>query len=312
MKLLLGPRRPHVAWCLCALIGCSSGDPCPPETDQEITVVLTFDDGPLSADLSIPSSSDVDGLLLPLQDILGVLDRRQLRAVFFVEGPGRDDLDDRLDEIFAEGILAIDRDGHVLGYHGFTHDFLLWANPLSPPILGYVGVTVNLERLTRYLDDILMPRGLTHEDIFKPLFRQPFGGSGISRTLGWLEAARRGWTYRGFMIDSIDWLDNVEVDPSLAIVLQVSSENEYIEFVLDNLRSGVMRNRERSVIDVLLHVNQFTARHLEEWIDEIQVAVGEIIGVGVKFDVPDCYLHSSDLTVDRAVFGEFLQRLSDP
>ena len=242
----------------------------------------------------------------------GCLDRRQLRAVFFVEGPGSDDCSDYLEEVFAEGILAICRDGHTLGYHGFTHDFLLWADPLSPPILGYVGVTVNLERLVLFLDDVLEPRNLSREDIFEPLFRQPFGGSGLSRLLGWLEARRRGWTYRGFMVDGVDWLDNVEVDPNLAAAFSVRSEDEYVEFVLDNLRSGVNRNRDRSVVDVLFHVNQFTAQHLEEWIDEIQAAVEEIVGGGVTFDVPDCYLRSSDLTFDRAVFGEFVPWLTDP
>lgn len=314
MSLRHGVCAACIGYGLSAVFGCWGGDPCPTRTEQDITIVLTFDDGPLAADLAISRLGSPDDLLDPLQDILKVLDERQSRAVFFIEGPGRDDIDDRLEEAFADGIAAIHDAGHVLGYHGFTHDLLLWANPLSPPIIGYVGVTVNLERLVIFLDDALGRRNLSREAVFEPLFRQPFGGSGFSRTLGWLEAGRRGWTYRGFMIDSIDWLDNVEVDPSFAAALSVSSEDEYVEFVLDNLRSGVNRNPEQSVVDVLLHVNRFTARHLEAWIGEIETAVGEIGGAAVTFDVPDCYLRSSNLTVDRAILGKFsaVGQLFDP
>ena len=287
--------------CLIAVApGCGVRATCPGETAEQVTVVLTFDDGPLAADLLI-DGADSTALLRPLASILETLERRGARGVFFIEGPGGDVDGVRVVDDFAEGLRVIHDGGHVLGYHAFRHDPALWSQTLGFPLLGRAQMQSDLDRLVAYLDTALGMIGTNRDDWFTPIFRQPFGGSGLSRTEAQIAAQQRGWIYRGFVIDSVDWTDNIEADPGLAMGLPFETETERIDFVRERIRSGIYRNWDRDVIDILLHVNTFTSDHLDIWIDEIETAYAQRVGATIVFDVPDCYVTTPDATVDRSI-----------
>ena len=97
------------------------------------TVVVTFDDGPLSADIANPESvADPETLLDPLGRILDTLKRRSVRGVFFVESPDHSQAPDRLRDTYVQGMLAIRQDGHVIGYHCYHHSWNIWVEPMAP------------------------------------------------------------------------------------------------------------------------------------------------------------------------------------
>jgi peptidoglycan/xylan/chitin deacetylase (PgdA/CDA1 family) len=276
--------------------GCPLADPCGERCGEGITVVLTFDDGPLRADVSQPEHvSDTRTLLEPLHRFLALLERRGSRAVFFVKGPGRQGAADVLKDVYAEGLLAIHRSGHVLGYHAFRHDPAIWVEPLAPPCMARAAMREDLDRLQSLLDEALATAGSTQQDLFSPIFRQPFGGAGVDQQDALRVAAQRGWTYHGFDIDSSDWIANADTDPRVLERLG-DGETGQVSFVLDRLGERARRTRERAVVDVLFHVNDLTAAHLDDWMDELNKAFGSAGRGPVRFVVPDCYLRFSEAT----------------
>ncbi len=292
------------------LCGCGAAANCDNETPEQVAVVLTFDDGPLAADQSLEgASANSVELLQPLGEILATLDRRQVRAAFFVEGSGNAEIGEQVEGIFGDGLRMIHEGNHVLGYHAFDHDPAIWSQTFGPPLYGRVPIREDLDRLVDYIDLALESVDAEREDWFTPIFRQPFGGSGISRSEAQTVVQERGWVYHGFMIDSVDWTDNTESDPALADGLPFETEAERVEFVRRRIRSGIFRNWDREVIDVLLHVNAFTAANLDNWIDEIETAYSQKANATILFDVPECYITTPDARVDRTLIEDLIRGL---
>ncbi|GJM24318.1 MAG: hypothetical protein DHS20C16_07330 [Phycisphaerae bacterium] len=283
---------------------------CSSDAPDQVTVVLTFDDGPLAADQPLTNASGAsDELLQPLRAILDTLERRGVRAMFFIEGPGYDGAGDAGRDLFATGLRAIHDREHVMGYHAFDHDPAIWSQTLGPPLFGRVPMRADLVQLVAYIDSALATVDDNQNEWFAPVFRQPFGGSGISRSEAQIVAQEFGWIYHGFVIDSVDWTDNLESDPAVADGLPIQDETERIDFVRRRIRSGIFRNWDREVIDVLLHVNTFTATNLDTWIDEIETAYSQKSGATIVFDVPECYLTTPDSEVDRTLIEDLIAAL---
>jgi len=290
--------------------GCGLQPPCGDQPGDAITVVLTFDDGPLPGDVAAPGDvADRETLLDPLRAILDVLERRGLRAVFFVAGPGFWQTGQELIDTYAQGIEAIHAAGHVLGYHAFDHDPYIWAPPFKSTELAEFDMSTDLYTLKAFLNDVMATLGLRRVEVFEPVFRQPYGGGGTSWLEGWTVASRLGWTYHGYLIDSADWLGHEDAASFITSQLPPPNGPEHVEYVLDRLRNGAARNAGRSVVDVLFHVNHFTAEHLDQWIDELTTAFQQHSGREVIFDVPECYLRWADPTVDNALIGDVLSAI---
>lgn len=285
-----------------SLAGCPADDPCASALPAPLTIVLTFDDGPLAADVDLAAATtDPEHLLDPLRRILAALAAHQIPAVFFVEGPGNPVAAAEYRSVYADGMLEIHRAGHLLGYHAFRQDPAIWVQPLTPPPLARLAMSADLDQLELYLGVLLAERGESAAELLTPLFRQPYGGLGISRSAAFAVATARGWTYRGFLIDSTDWTDHPDLPPAIAARLAVGDPADRIAFVRSRLRSGVYRHRQRAVVDVLLHMNGFTADHLHLWIDELSAAAAALGRGPAWFAVPPCYRERSDPTVDLDV-----------
>lgn len=294
---------------LCAAAACNDAENCIGPSGETVTVVLTFDDGPLAADVAHPELlAHPEESLLPLQEILDKLAQRNARAVFFVEGPRNDEADTLLADDFADALLRIHDAGHDLGYHCMRHESAIWANPLALPD-DYFRKDADLSALQNYIDTVLAPTGVAQMDIFSPIFRPPFGGTGIGRFQGWLAATMRGWSYHGFRIDSIDWTRNINADEDILDNLPTTTEAEEVAFTLQHLHTGVWEHRNQRVIDVLLHVNHFTAAHLDEWMDQLKESFESANGRTVLFDVPPCYLDHNDFETDRTLYSDLFTSL---
>ncbi|HNO78542.1 MAG TPA: polysaccharide deacetylase family protein [Phycisphaerae bacterium] len=290
--------------------GCGTATDCHSETANRVTVVLTFDDGPLAADQSLDNASGASVELLDqLNAILDTLNRRGARAVFYIEGPGDDETGSAVQSLFADGLRSIHDQGHVLGYHAFNHDPAIWSQTLGPPFFGRTAMRSDLVQLTAYLDTTLEVVGANRLEWFTPVYRQPFGGSGISRSEAEAVAQELGWIYHGFVIDSVDWTDNLESDPTLTEGLPFETDTERVEFVRRRIRSGIFRNWDREVIDILFHVNAFTAANLDAWIDEIETAYSQKVDATIELEVPDCYLTTPDAQVDRTLVEDVIRGL---
>ena len=285
---------------------------CPDQAAGQVNLVLTFDDGPFPADRLFSTDDQPEDVLAPLNDILSVLRRRQARAVFFVAvhvaEPVDNDVVVQRADIFAEGLRAINESGHVLGYHAFSQDAGIWTDPILIPPLAELQMSADLDRLQQFIDDSLAPVGLSRQILFAPVFRQPYGGDGFFVDEGVRTAERRGWVYRGYHIDSGDWTVNLDADPCVVDRLPVATPDAHQAFVRDRLREGAAVNGTQGVVDVLLHVNSFTAARLDGWIDVLLDELGRQNRGRIVMDVPGCYVTRSDSYVDPAIILDVLAR----
>jgi peptidoglycan/xylan/chitin deacetylase (PgdA/CDA1 family) len=312
MKLFSDNHRLRLEWTLygilaVSVVGCGFDPACPHDGEGPV-VVLTFDDGPLPADVAdlAENAGDPKALLDPLRQILAVLEQEGARAVFFVAGPGSQEAADPLAPVYAEALTAIHDSGHILGYHAFSHDPNTWLEPLNFPGIVEAKMAVDLDRLQAFIDKALALTGYTQDEIFSPLFRQPYLGGGVLWRLGRYVANERGWVYRGVDIDSVDWTANADVPSFVESALPVATEEEHVDYVLSRLRDGVSRRGHREPTDVLFHLNHFTAAHLVEWIDALRAAFADAGYDKVIFDVPPCYTQHDDLFLDLSVAADVL------
>jgi peptidoglycan/xylan/chitin deacetylase (PgdA/CDA1 family) len=123
-----------------------------------------------------------------------VLAQRGVRGVFFVEGW----------RVMAYPVIVrdVDRDGHLLGNHTFSHR-------LSPERFTPLRVASEIVRTERAIDKVLRdryPRGYPHH-----LFRPPAGfpwsreGTALTRKRVMRVLARLGYKLVLWQIDSADW-----------------------------------------------------------------------------------------------------------
>lgn len=301
------PGRTVASWIALSFLvgiagaGCVDMPPCPVDESAPTNVVLTFDDGPLSADIADPSAaSDPDTLLDSLRTILGTLEQRKLHAVFYIKGPGNDDAANALRPLFLEGLNEI-RDGrHILGYHSYSHDPETWIQPFAPRVVVQANMLADLDQLEQFLDETLAPTGLSRESMFHPIFRPPFGTGGTGLVAAQAAAAAKGWICHGYRIDSFDWTSNANAGPRFSEVVPTDSEEERANYVVGRLETGIATYHHGSTPDVLFHVNSFTAAYLDEWIDTLRDACIEQDGREPTFNIPDCYLNTADPPIDTA------------
>jgi peptidoglycan/xylan/chitin deacetylase (PgdA/CDA1 family) len=285
-------------------IGCGCGvTPLPVDVTR---IVLTFDDGPIPPDVALSASDDETTLLAPLRDILATLQQRGIRGVFFVAGPGDASLADAFAPAFATGLREIHEAGHVLGYHCFDHSAAIWANAAAPPWLAAALMNADLNRLEAYLDATLPPAGFDRARLFQPIFRQPFGGLGVRIPEGLHVAAARGWVYRGYRVDSADWTAHRILDPALLAGLPVQEDAEHVAYTRSKFARGASDSAGVPIADVLMHVNHFTAAHLDEWIDALAADFEREAMRPVTFDVPESYLSESSVYADFSIFADLL------
>lgn len=298
---------------LLPLAGCGVSSPCgplPSVAARTASIVLTFDDGPLAADVRHTADADPGALLAPLEGILGTLDRRGIQAVFYISGP-RPEGDARvLLPVYGAGLRMIAERGHRIGYHGYAHVADIWANPLLPPWLNVLMMDADVDALVAYVDEALATAELRPSHVMSPLFRQPYGGYGLTTFSAQVLAASRGWIYHGFHIDSVDWTDNLTADApivaNLATAQWADDPQAHAGYVVARLQAGAQRFGAGSMFDALFHVNHFTAERLDGWIDALSEGSSAATGASPRFEVPTCYLSQADGAVDLSVVGEAL------
>jgi peptidoglycan/xylan/chitin deacetylase (PgdA/CDA1 family) len=282
--------------------GCAPPAPLCQPFGATPALVLTFDDGPLPADRP-EDATEIDELLAPLRAILDALADARARGVFFVSAGGIDAGDHDLLNAFGRGLVEIHAAGHVLGYHASRHEPSVWMPVGTPPQIALAGMSRDLDELQSIIDDALGLYALPQAMLFAPVFRQPYGGGVLFQGPGRTAARRRGWVYRGYAIDSGDWTGHADAPPAVVARLPVFDDVAHERFTRERLRSGVASTADRAVVDVLFHVNRFTARRLPDWLDELSAAASEFRGEAVEFAVPACYLAESDARVDPGVLA---------
>jgi len=301
---------------LLALPGCIGEPPPRDDTTPAPTIVLTFDDGPLPADLPAPPGND-DAALAPLRAVLAALAANDAEALFYIKGPGSAASAGEFATTFATALAEIHAAGHQLGYHAFDHADPVWRQPLWLPLATEL-MSADLERLEGFLDTSLAGADLSREDVFAPVFRQPFGGLTAGQMGAQLAAAQRGWTVHGYAVDSGDWIVNADAPAELVALLPAKTDAERVAYVRGRLRCATRRQAGRDVIDVLCHVNSFTAAHLPEFLQELRTAFAGTNGPPLTsagadktpptFAVPDSYLPHDDPAVDVSTIADLLLR----
>src|SRR5262245_1623075 len=166
-------------WCLAATLltggiaGCvdTLATVSPAANDAGAPIVLTFDDGPIRADVANPGDDpNAERLLDPLRQILAQLQSANIQAVFYVRGPGNDAAAKKLLDIYSEGFREIHDAGHVLGYHAYNHDPSIWSPPFEAPEVAEAKMAADLDALETFVAQALASLGLTKNDVFSPIF----------------------------------------------------------------------------------------------------------------------------------------------
>lgn len=264
-------------------------------------IVLTFDDGPFPPDVSDPVVTAADeNLLNPLRDILATLRTNHAQAVFYLVGP--DDTADTPEfrALYSQALQEMHTEGQILGYHAYHHTRSIWARVFEPFMLAERDMSRDMDQLAQFLDETLLTIQLTRTEVMSPIFRQPYGGGGFSQGPAYAAARDHGWFYHGLRIDSADWTVNLDAGQGLVHRLPVATEEQHVAFVLRQLHQGRSQNARRRVVDVLFHVNHFTAAHLQEWIDALRADFTTAAGEPL-FVVPQAYLDHSDSYADPSV-----------
>lgn len=301
---------PLWAFVLLLPLSCDIAPQFVPTSPGEVHIVLTFDDGPFAADAA-PDPEHPDQMLAPLHQILDTLANRDIQAVFytsvFAAGPPDETQLKSVKPIFADGIRAEHDAGHIIGYHCYDHSSDIWLRSALVPGATVLIMSDDLDSLESFARESLANKGMNIADVFTPIFRQPFGAAVVFSLDGEMCAASRDWKYHGYQIDSGDWTSNLLAAPDLVAKLPVATEQDHLNFVKGRFddRSAALGHRE--TVDVLLHVNAFTASHLDEFIDDLEAAFINSGRDAVVFDVPQAYLRSSDSFIDTGVIAESLK-----
>lgn len=108
-------------------------------------------------------------------------------------------------------------------------------------------------------------------------------------------------------VNAVDWALNADGLPFFVAHLPIDTDADYVAYVRERLREGARRNRNVGAVDVLFHVNAFTAAYLDVWIDELLAAFEDLNGETPVLGIPDCYLRADDPVVDLAVVVDALK-----
>jgi peptidoglycan/xylan/chitin deacetylase (PgdA/CDA1 family) len=237
--------------------------------------ILTFDDGPLPADV-VKAEGLTDGQLLdPLKRIIAALadhPEGPMPAVFFVRGPAYPWPSPPPKRIFRKGIQMILEAGHHVGIHCHRHDPDLWWGWLfrGPEIHD------DLDRCVAYFEP-LVGRPMT-------TFRPPYGQGGFP-AFQW--AAQQGIKYHLVDLDPEDWRHH----PDARLLRRfVNAPQRHLRHMRAELDAKLwMHTLRPGARDVLFHVSIRTADFLPRLLDHI-VELTRRLGRTPRFVVPQDYL----------------------
>jgi peptidoglycan/xylan/chitin deacetylase (PgdA/CDA1 family) len=281
----------------CFMLGGCTKDLTSLEKNEPARIVITFDDGPLPADVADPEIvPERETLLVPLEKILDTLNAHDAQAVFYIKGPGTAKAGEILADIFFDGLNEIHSAGHIMGYHAYQHEPSIWGLPLQDSFLRQRKMRKDLQSLASYVETV------TKGEIkLAEVFRQPYGGDRVCRIDGWTVATSMGLTYHGYDIDSFDWTENTDVNKEIIRDLPVITEEDHMNFIRKKFHEQAIRHADDAVVDVLFHVNHFTADHLGELIDLLREEFEHSTGRSVLFKVPKSYLKYSEPYIDTLI-----------
>ncbi len=241
--------------------------------------ILTFDDGPLPADVTTYQPGDGDALLAPLRSILATLQTHQphpIPAVFFLRGPAYPwKAGARPPKgLFKRGVRMIVDAGHLPAIHCYSHDPDLWWNWW---VRGG-DIHHDLDRCVEYFGG-MVPEPLR-------VFRPPYGQGGLA---GWSWAVGHQIRHRRWDIDTEDWLHHPDVAPILRRFADDQEAGAHLAHILQVLPARMwMHTMWPGANDFLLHVSRRTADHLPAIIDRI-VDVTRAQNHEPQFVVPPSY-----------------------
>jgi peptidoglycan/xylan/chitin deacetylase (PgdA/CDA1 family) len=237
--------------------------------------ILTFDDGPLPADVTEIGDQSVDEMLAPLDSILESLATQlaqPIPAVFFLRGPAYPWVPAAPDALLAEGVRRIDQAGQNLGLHCHRHDPDLWH--------GWPGTA---DAIWRDLDECLRYfSAMTTQPLLT--FRPPYGDGGLS-SVAW--ATENGRRFHRWDIDSEDWLHH----PDAGLLRRFENDaSGHLDHILASLPAKMWFHALwPGPNDLLLHVSRRTADALPQIIERI-IEITSGLGRDARFVVPDAYL----------------------
>ena len=244
--------------------------------------ILTFDDGPLPADVTEYDANDPradDKLLRPLEQILETLRSRRagrIKAVFFLRGRGfpwkkRTPKPPPV-EVFEDGVAMIVADGHRLGLHCYSHDPKIWRVPFE----SRTAINEDLKTGRRFFEEECGAGTLT-------TFRPPYGGGGSS-AMKWAE--RKELVFHRWDIDPEDWLHHPDAGLFRRFERQGARHRKH---VVDRLHLGAFVHAIfPNPNDFLFHVSKRTAKHLDAFLSAIENSTRSV-GRDSKWVVPDSY-----------------------
>ena len=250
-------------------------------TAQSAEWILTFDDGPLPADITTWTPGQEDDLLQPLRQMLTTLQTHPegpIPAVFYLRGKVYPwGADAPLDDVIHRGLDLIGAadERHRAELHCNSHEPDLWWDWLF-----------RADDIHRDLDDAvayftpMLPRPMT-------AFRPPYGQGGIP---GRSWAADRHFRWHDWDLDSEDWLHHPDASP--LIRQYVGDPAGHLKHILSILPFRIFWNLfAPDARDILMHVNTHTASYLDQIIDCICDTTRDL-GHEPIFTVPDSYLQS--------------------
>ena len=239
--------------------------------------ILTFDDGPLAADVVDAAGLSDEQLLGPLTRILEVLETHPdgpIKGVFFLRGPAHPWPAPPPDSAFKTGVDRIMEHGHYVGLHAYRHDPDLWWNWL----IRASEVKEDLDCCRAYFEP-MVGRGIT-------VFRPPYGQGGPP-AFEW--AREHSVKYQLMDVDPEDWKHHPDAfnrqwqnDPQAHL-------NHMLQMLLLRMWFHTLWPGPN---DVLFHVNERTAEFLPRLIDRI----GEVtrqLGHEPEYVVPAEYVRIS-------------------
>ncbi len=246
---------------------------------------ITFDDGPLPADLYEIDDADPELALQPLSEILETLStyaEGPVPATFFLRGPMYPWTAPPPRSVFEAGVHQIEEADalHQIGLHCNRHDPDLWFH-------WWLRLW---SEIAQDLDD--------GEAFFRPMltrpmsrFRPPYGAGGPA---GVIWASQHNYAYHRWDVDSEDWRHHRDaISLGLGAYEQDTDVETHFEHIRDLLTFWTpLVISERTPREILLHVSHRTAGYLGRILDVI-CTVTRQLGFEPRF-VPPAGISSLD------------------
>ncbi len=236
--------------------------------------ILTFDDGPLPADVVDATGVSEEELLRPLDRILDVLESHSggsIAAVFFLRGPAYPWPVPPPDSVFQAGVDRILGRGHAVGLHAYRHDPDLWWNWL----LRGSEIREDLDRCRAYFEP-MAGQPIT-------VFRPPYGQGGLP---AYLWSQEHNVKHHLMDVDPEDWKHHHD-----ALHRRwVDEPQAHLQHMLNLLPARMwFHTLWPGANDILLHVSERTAQLLPELIQKI-VDTTRQLGKEPRFVLPPEYM----------------------